>query len=742
MPRLPRVGAFPIAGERSMLTAAGSALKIPAKERASPLINHLAPEIIAKDHLGRTVSLHSTIALGRPIVLYFFPLAGSPHCTKQSCSFRDALGTSPVFNELNAVVIGISQDPPSRSKRFVDEHDLRFRILHDENRQIMNTWGVGRGLFGLIDGRCTFIIDHHGLVRAMFDGVWDYQGHRQFAEKWLCRIEHDLSARERFYLPHQAEQAAACDGISRNVKVLYGDVVPSRGIAAAPRFGAALSADKVKKTSSKKLPPPASGGKDAGALSIAAEAKANGFIRSHKSKKTLKAWLRPSPSSTGVYDEPLHFDYKLANRSFDDVPRTRRISPNPAARSTDKVAARVRSMRFDNLTTEQQANASEYADRSPRSRQESGSGSDWATPSTISARPISTGETSHTSPGPDSRDSGHAATLAAALKNANKSELQRSSATRRRIASQGGVAVATVIPSARSSSLLNKVSLENASQASKEQDSITLYANGNIARMPLRPAVNGGETSADSMLTVLDRRNGEGGQRSNEVSNDSKYASSTSSLPVPPRPTTRNGGAGGAVAAAASARLQKQSRFPPHPSSTCPDHDDDRKEEEEGYATDRATTTSTTNPGLGIGRVTPDKHQNATFGRTSCSSSPNPNCRTTTKHRNLPQQSRVPSYAPPPLPTSNCTFTRSLSGATNGHPSPSASSASTNPHDSPTAGGMVGENGERRSTSTPSPAPSAMPTFNDGMSIAGASEYCDSSPSIAESTHAFGGLEE
>lgn len=742
MPRLPRVGAFPIAGERSMLTAVGSALKIPAKERASPLINHLAPEIIAKDHLGRTVSLHSTIALGRPIVLYFFPLAGSPHCTKQSCSFRDALGTSPVFNELNAVVIGISQDPPSRSKRFVDEHDLRFRILHDENRQIINTWGVGRGLFGLIDGRCTFIIDHHGFVRAMFDGVWDYQGHRQFAEKWLCSIEHDLSARERFYLPHQAEQAAACDGISRNVKVVYGDVVPGRGIAAAPRFGAALSADKVKKTSSKKLPPPASGGKDAGALSIAAEAKANGFIRSHKSKKNLKAWLRPSPSSTGVYDEPLHFDYKLANRSFDDVPRTRRVSPNPAARSTDKVAARVRSMRFDDLTTEQQANASEYADRSPRSRQESGSGSGWATPSTISARSISTGETSHTSPGPDSRDSGHAATLAAALKNANKSELQRSSATRRRIASQGRVAIATVIPSARSSSLLNKVSLENASQASKEQDSITLYANGNIARMPLRPAVNGGETSADSMLTALDRRNGEGGQRSNEVSNDSKYASSTLSLPVPPRPTTRNGGAGGAVAAAASARLQKQSRFPLHPSSTCPDHDDDRKEEEEGYATDRATTTSTTNPGLGIGRVTPDKHQNATFGRTSCSSSPNPNCRTTIKYRNLPQQSRVPSYAPPPLPTSNCTFTRSLSRATNGHPSPSASSASTNPHDSPTAGGMVGENGERRSTSTPSPAPSAMPTFNDGMSIAGASEYCDSSPSIAESTHTFGGLEE
>ncbi len=145
MPHLPRVPAFPIAGEKSILTAAGAALKISAKEKDSPLIGHFAPEIVAQDHLDREVSLHATIALGRPIILYFFPLAGSPHCTKESCSFRDAVGTSPVFNDLNAVVIGISQDPPSRSRRFVDEHHLGFRILHDMNRNIMNTWGVGRG---------------------------------------------------------------------------------------------------------------------------------------------------------------------------------------------------------------------------------------------------------------------------------------------------------------------------------------------------------------------------------------------------------------------------------------------------------------------------------------------------------------------------------------------------------------------------------------------------------------------
>lgn len=741
MPHLPRVPAFPIAGEGSILTAAGAALKIPAKERNSPLIGQQAPEILAKDHLGRIVSLHATIALGRPIVLYFFPLAGSPHCTKESCSFRDAVGTSPIFNDLNAVVIGISQDPPSRSKRFVDEHHLGFRILHDENRQIMDAWGVGRGLLGLIDGRCTFIIDHQGVVRAMLDGVWDYQGHRNFAEKWLCRIEHELSGRERFYMEHQAEQGVACDDISRNVKVVYGDAVPSRGIAAAPRHGAAPTA--TKKKHSKELP---SQPKSA-SLSIAAEANASGSIRHAKSKRNLKTWLRPSPNTTGVYDEPLHVDYKLTNRSLDDVPRSKRISPTRAARSTEKLAARVRSMRLDDPSDPSAGvSARDFADRSSHSRQESGSGSGWATPSTISARSISTGETSHTCPGPDSRDSAHAATLAAALKTANKTELQRStSAARRRIASEGASGV-QLMPSARSSSLLNKASIENAALAAvqpaeqgekeeEEEEEATLYANGNIARMPLKPATKA-ERSVDSKATVLDRRNGAGGHRSNDVSLDSNYSASTSSLPVPPRPATRNGaGVGGNVMATASARLQKQTKSPTLPEKEVPSLPSSPilpADQDDGYATDRG---SSSNLGLGINSTTPPKQ--TTFGRTqSCPLSKSP-------RRILPQQSPVPSYAPPSLPSSHNTSSRSLR-LTNTHPSPSATLTS-NPYDSLTTSSIDHSKGlgmERRLSNTPSLTPSAISTFNDGGSVAGVSEYGDYSPSIAGSTHTFGGLED
>lgn len=171
---LPRVPAFPIVGEKSVLTVLGTGLTIPASvQKDCPLIGKMAPEINLPDHLGRRCSLHATIALGRPIILFFFPLAGSPHCTKESCMFRDALGLTPIFAELQAIVIGISQDPPARSKRFVDEHHLGYQILHDERREAMDTYGVPRTMMGLIDQRCTFVLDPNGTVRSMMQGVFE-----------------------------------------------------------------------------------------------------------------------------------------------------------------------------------------------------------------------------------------------------------------------------------------------------------------------------------------------------------------------------------------------------------------------------------------------------------------------------------------------------------------------------------------------------------------------------------------
>jgi len=101
----------------------------------------------------------------------FFPLAGSPHCTKESCLFRDAIELTPIFSDLQAIVIGISQDPPERSKKFVEEHHLGYRILHDEKRKAMELYGVSRTMLGMVDMRSTFIIDPSGVVRGVAEGV-------------------------------------------------------------------------------------------------------------------------------------------------------------------------------------------------------------------------------------------------------------------------------------------------------------------------------------------------------------------------------------------------------------------------------------------------------------------------------------------------------------------------------------------------------------------------------------------
>lgn len=173
----------------------------------------------------------------------FFPLAGSPHCTRESCLFRDAIGLTPIFSELQAIVIGISQDPPERSKKFVDEHHLGYRILHDENREAMDTYGVKRSMMGLIDQRCTFVIDPAGLVRGMAQGVWDSRGHLKFAESWLIRLEHELSQRSRQYVEYAAgagDLIAGFEGQVPATQVIYGDRGSARGggIGGVPRYGA------------------------------------------------------------------------------------------------------------------------------------------------------------------------------------------------------------------------------------------------------------------------------------------------------------------------------------------------------------------------------------------------------------------------------------------------------------------------------------------------------------------------
>lgn len=99
------------------------------------------------------------------IVLAFFPLAFSPVCTNEMCSFRDSLAQ---FNSLKARVYGISVDSPFTLNAFIKANNLRFKLLTDFNKEISRAYGVlHEDLMGLkgVSKRSVFVLDKNGIVR-------------------------------------------------------------------------------------------------------------------------------------------------------------------------------------------------------------------------------------------------------------------------------------------------------------------------------------------------------------------------------------------------------------------------------------------------------------------------------------------------------------------------------------------------------------------------------------------------
>lgn len=102
---------------------------------------------------------------GRPVILAFFPAAFSSVCTKELCTFRDALGR---LNAANAHVLGISVDTFFALKAFQTDQQLAFPLLSDFNKQVIRDYGVfNEDMVGLkgIAKRSVFVLDKEGVVR-------------------------------------------------------------------------------------------------------------------------------------------------------------------------------------------------------------------------------------------------------------------------------------------------------------------------------------------------------------------------------------------------------------------------------------------------------------------------------------------------------------------------------------------------------------------------------------------------
>lgn len=143
-----------------------------------------APDVRLETDSGETVDLKSF--RGKKVVLYFYPKADTPGCTKESCDFRDY---HPKFRQKGIVVLGISPDKPAKQAKFKEKYELPFPLLADIEQKAAKAFGVwkeksmyGRTYMGI--ERTTFVIDEEGRIARIFPKV-KVTGH---AEQVLAQI--------------------------------------------------------------------------------------------------------------------------------------------------------------------------------------------------------------------------------------------------------------------------------------------------------------------------------------------------------------------------------------------------------------------------------------------------------------------------------------------------------------------------------------------------------------------------
>ena len=131
----------------------------------------LAPNFTALTHDGRQISLAD--CKGRNVVLYFYPKDDTPGCTKEACAFRDSFAD---FTKKGALVFGVSPDSIKSHQKFVEKFKLPFTLLADEDKKIVQAYGVwgqksflGKKYFGT--HRVTFLIGPDGTIKKIWPEV-------------------------------------------------------------------------------------------------------------------------------------------------------------------------------------------------------------------------------------------------------------------------------------------------------------------------------------------------------------------------------------------------------------------------------------------------------------------------------------------------------------------------------------------------------------------------------------------
>ncbi|MBP5669497.1 MAG: thioredoxin-dependent thiol peroxidase [Lachnospiraceae bacterium] len=130
-----------------------------------------APAFTLPDQNGKMHSLKDY--KGKKVILYFYPKDNTSGCTKQACGFSDRM---PQFTEKGAVVLGISKDTVESHKKFEEKYGLKFTILADPERKVIEAYDVwkekknyGKVSMGVV--RTTYLIDEKGVIIRANDKV-------------------------------------------------------------------------------------------------------------------------------------------------------------------------------------------------------------------------------------------------------------------------------------------------------------------------------------------------------------------------------------------------------------------------------------------------------------------------------------------------------------------------------------------------------------------------------------------
>lgn len=135
-------------------------------ERLQP--GDVAPDFELPDADETAVSLASL--RGKRVILYFYPAAMTPGCTKESVDFE---GSLPELEAAGVAVVGVSPDKPAKLAKFRDKEGLTFPLLSDPDAEVLQAYGAygekklyGKAVVGVI--RSTFVIDADGRIEKAY----------------------------------------------------------------------------------------------------------------------------------------------------------------------------------------------------------------------------------------------------------------------------------------------------------------------------------------------------------------------------------------------------------------------------------------------------------------------------------------------------------------------------------------------------------------------------------------------